>query len=485
MTRLHTKALVTLLSLAIVIGLMPAFAFAKTGEEAMGEEPVATEAAESAQSVDDGVPAKSTTGTALAPESEPTSDSELAPEAEPAPEIDLAPELEPGCEEKTDCAPLLGVQVEETDSVLQVQATTNDYARSAYIGYIKEAARSSMFNTAQYCFADVFGDATDEALVVYKSPQGSGSYLQIFTYANGSVRRLLHTGLYGDIEYTFCKSRDSFVMHLGGHGGEMYSYFQISGGAYVQKAYRSHQSTSYGGRTDTPWGYYTPSGSISYSEFSQLTSGLFSGSTVPVSGSGYWSSMGANDWVRDPVTGFYDVRGNHWAAAVIERASKLGLINGYANGNFGPDDPISRGQAAVVLWNLAGRPAAGAGARSFWDVGTGDYFYQAVRWASGAGVVSGYGNGGFGPNDSVTREQLAVMLAGCARYATGRQVVGSAADYASMTDGWKVSSWAVPAVGWCFRNGILSGADGRVNPQGNATRAETAKMVVVLHDLLA
>ena len=66
----------------------------------------------------------------------------------------------------------------------------------------------------------------------------------------------------------------------------------------------------------------------------------------------------------------------------------------------------------------------------------------------------------------------------------GKTAAGSAADYASMADGAKVASWAVPAVGWCFKSKILSGSNGKINPQGNATRAEAAKMVVGLHDLL-
>ena len=182
---------------------------------------------------------------------------------------------------------------------------------------------------------------------------------------------------------------------------------------------------------------------------------------------------------------FPDVPASAWYAGVVSRATELGLIDGYSNGNFGPNDRITRGQVAVVLWNMAGGSAAGAGARSFPDVDAKAYYYNAVRWASSVGVVSGYANGNFGPNDKVTREQLAVMLANYAKNVAGRQASGSASDFASMSDCSKVSSWAVSSVGWCFKNKILSGSDGKVIPQGNATRAETAKMVVFLHDLLA
>ena len=182
---------------------------------------------------------------------------------------------------------------------------------------------------------------------------------------------------------------------------------------------------------------------------------------------------------------FPDVPADAWHARVVGKAAALGLVSGYADGRFGPGDRITRGQAAVILWNMAGSPAAGSGARDFPDVRSDKYYYNAVRWASSAGVVSGYADGRFGPNDNVTREQLAVMLANYSARVAGKPAAGSASDYASMGDHAKVSRWAVSAVGWCFRNKILSGSKGNVVPQGTAARAEAAKMVVGLHDLVA
>ena len=203
-----------------------------------------------------------------------------------------------------------------------------------------------------------------------------------------------------------------------------------------------------------------------------------------------WAGTVSSDGTVDPnakpgsVKPFPDVPANSWCSGVVYRATTLRLMSGYDNGNFGPNDPITRGQVAVVLWNMAGKPAPGAGAKYFPDVMSNDYFWRAVSWASGAGVVSGYSNGNFGPKDNVTREQLAVMLANYARYKTGRQLSGSASDYGSMSDADSVSTWAQSSVGWCCRFGILSGSNGQLRPQGNASRAEAAKMVVGLHDLL-
>ena len=98
--------------------------------------------------------------------------------------------------------------------------------------------------------------------------------------------------------------------------------------------------------------------------------------------------------------------------------------------------------------------------------------------------MNGYANGSFGPNDDVTREQLAVMLANYAQGVGHRTMDGSEADYASMSDAGGVSGWARTVVGWCFKNGILNGSNGQLRPQGNTSRAEACKMVVFLHDML-
>ncbi len=124
-------------------------------------------------------------------------------------------------------------------------------------------------------------------------------------------------------------------------------------------------------------------------------------------------------------------------------------------------------------------------ANPFPDVVSGAWYEDGVYRAAGLGVIGGYANGNFGPNDKVTREQLAAMLANYHEKVAGKAVSGSEGDYASMGDRGSVSDWARTAVGWCFKLGILSGSGGQLRPQGNASRAEACKMVVGLHDLLA
>ena len=110
---------------------------------------------------------------------------------------------------------------------------------------------------------------------------------------------------------------------------------------------------------------------------------------------------------------------------------------------------------------------------------------RAVKWASSVGVVNGYsGTSLFGPNDNVTREQLAVMLANYSTNVSGKPAAGSKDSYASMSDASQVSNWAESAIGWCFDNHIMSGSNNMIRPQGNASRAENAAMVINAYDLL-
>ena len=156
-------------------------------------------------------------------------------------------------------------------------------------------------------------------------------------------------------------------------------------------------------------------------------------------------------------------------------------------GNFGPEDSLKRCDVAVMLWNLADKPAAKAGAKSFSDVKAGAYYYNAVRWASSVGVVDGYSGtkaGLFGPNDPMTHQELCAFAAKFARQVSGLTIKGSVSDYAGLAGAGSVAGWARSSVGWCFRTGLTDGFKGGVYPKDKATRAETASMVYRLSLLL-
>lgn len=167
---------------------------------------------------------------------------------------------------------------------------------------------------------------------------------------------------------------------------------------------------------------------------------------------------------------FTDVSGDKWYYEAVRFVQEQGLMNGYSDGQFGPDNTLSRAQFAQILFNKEGRPvASGSG---FDDVASGSWYANAVTWVAARGIVGGYGNGMFGPNDPITREQLAVMLW---RYAGSPAVTGEELRF---NDTNKISGFALEAMRWAVENGVLNGyGDGRLGPKGEATRAQAAQML--------
>lgn len=167
---------------------------------------------------------------------------------------------------------------------------------------------------------------------------------------------------------------------------------------------------------------------------------------------------------------FSDVPASSWAANVVAFISSHEIMNGTSGGTFSPDAPMTRGMLAAVLHNIEGNPKS-FGLTSFSDVGS-SWYADAVQWAASQGIVSGYSDGRFGPDDMVTREQLAMMLY---RYAGQPPVSISALSFA---DADQVSNWSKEAIQWAVDAGILSGDGSRLNPGGQATRAEAASMLM-------
>ena len=175
--------------------------------------------------------------------------------------------------------------------------------------------------------------------------------------------------------------------------------------------------------------------------------------------------------IVDNSKAFSDVPPENWAADAVAFASAHELFNGTGETTFSPDQDMSRGMLATVLYNLEGRPDQDA-AGEFSDVSSEAWYADSVAWATENGITSGYGDGQFGPDDSVTREQLAVMLW---RYAGSPEASGR--DLA-FTDADQVSGYARGALCWAVEKGILSGyADGQLAPGKTATRVQAAQML--------
>ena len=170
-------------------------------------------------------------------------------------------------------------------------------------------------------------------------------------------------------------------------------------------------------------------------------------------------------------TGFADVSAGIWYAEAVMLCRDNGLMSGTGQNNFSPDSTASRAMLVAVLHRQAGSPEA-ASTSNFTDVPGNAYYKSAVDWGVSTGLVSGYGNGRFGSDDPVTRQDLAAFL----WRAEGRPAPGQAQPFA---DASLVSDYALSAVNWAREKGIISGkGNNRFDPRGHATRAEMAAMLM-------
>ena len=174
---------------------------------------------------------------------------------------------------------------------------------------------------------------------------------------------------------------------------------------------------------------------------------------------------------------FNDVSANDWFASAVDYVTGKGMMNGTAANTFSPKANTTRGMVVTVLYRLEKEPSTSAA--SFTDVASGAYYANAVAWANANGIVSGYGNGKFGPNDKVTREQLAAILYRYAQYKKYDVSVGENTNILSYEDVQSVSTYAIPALQWACGAGVVTGkSGGMLDPKGNATRAEVAAMLM-------
>lgn len=171
-------------------------------------------------------------------------------------------------------------------------------------------------------------------------------------------------------------------------------------------------------------------------------------------------------------TGFSDVAADAWYAQAVAHCVENGLMSGTDENVFSPNDTMSRAMLAAVLYREAGSPAA-TGTAGFSDVADDSWYGASVRWASQNGLISGYGDGLFGPDDSVSREQMAAILW---RAAGSPAPSGAAAAFA---DAAQIEGYAVDAVHWVRESGLMNGKTGNLfDPKGNATRAEVAVILM-------
>lgn len=185
--------------------------------------------------------------------------------------------------------------------------------------------------------------------------------------------------------------------------------------------------------------------------------------TIPLDGS-------ATIKIVDNSKDFDDVEDTDWHSDAVDFAASRELFNGTSKTTFSPSGDMTRGMLAMVLHNLENNPESET-ENGFDDVQDTKYYAGAVSWAAEKGLVSGYSNGGFGPEDKLTREQLAVILwkyAGCPE-----------SDHElDFEDEANIAGYAKAALQWANEHKIINGkGSGKLDPSGNATRAEVAQML--------
>ena len=186
-----------------------------------------------------------------------------------------------------------------------------------------------------------------------------------------------------------------------------------------------------------------------------------------------------------PIWPFTDASPSAWYHDGVHYCLEKGLMTGTGATVFQPNTAATRAMIAAMLYRLEGEPTADSGI-DFQNVADAAWYAPAVRWAAAAGVVTGYGDGTFGPDDAITREQMAAMLYRYAQY-TGYDVgIGEDTNILSYTDAFDISEYAIPAMQWACGAGLVTGLDGgRLDPGGTATRAQVATILMRFVENLA
>lgn len=178
-----------------------------------------------------------------------------------------------------------------------------------------------------------------------------------------------------------------------------------------------------------------------------------------------------------PPVSFADIKG-HWAQKDIEIMARLGVARGVAAGSFRPNNPVTRAEFAVLVLRALGiaekRPEQG----HFRDVPANAWYYGAVETVYAENLAGGYGDGTFRPQQSITREEMAVMVVR-ALVRGGKPVTGEECEalLQSFSDWMVISPWARQAACAAQKTGIIAGRDGRFAPKEKATRAEAVVML--------
>lgn len=200
----------------------------------------------------------------------------------------------------------------------------------------------------------------------------------------------------------------------------------------------------------------------------------------------------AEPYAPEPIAGYADCRRDAscvmaaytdldcgaWYHDGVHFALQTGIMNGISESLFAPASPASRAMIVTMLWRMEGEPESD-GALTFADVPEGVWYTEAVRWAASEGIVDGYSTLAFGPNDHVSREQLATILWRYARYKGTNTAPASKVNLGVFIDAEHISRWAYDGMQWAVNTGLISGAGNeKLSPETDASRAQVATIMM-------
>jgi hypothetical protein len=246
------------------------------------------------------------------------------------------------------------------------------------------------------------------------------------------------------------KSGDKDITDFGGSVAVSLPY-KLKEGETADNVTVWHMTTS-GVLVEIPCTYDAATGLVSFkvSHFSVYIVGVAGEWTNP------FDDVGITDWFYDQVRFVYE----------------NGMMVGTSHTAFSPQDNTSRGMIVTILYRLEGTGTPETGTNTFSDVATGKYYTDAVAWAVENEIVSGYGDGRFGPEDAITREQMAVILMNYAKFKG--YYVSMNSDLSKYADEDAISNWAKEAISWANATSLIQGDGSKLMPIANAKRSQVA-----------
>ena len=178
---------------------------------------------------------------------------------------------------------------------------------------------------------------------------------------------------------------------------------------------------------------------------------------------------------------FYDCR-HHWAKTSIEAAASAGWVNGVSAGEFQPNGTLTRAAFVTMLGRMAGVKDTDYTTSVFRDVPDGEWYTSFVAWATENGIVDGYGDGIFLPQNNITRQEMAKIMAKYLNWKGLDTTPSSEISSYPINDLNAIGGWALEPVCFCYEQGLLNGRGSNFAPQANATRAEACVVLCRLQE---